>query len=157
MARDEALRNKQLTYFTGKPCRHGHIAERRTSNYQCIQCAKEIHYVTDRDNYRYGNTLLRQFNTRKQQAKNKGIPFTVTYEEIEKPEYCPVFGIKLNYGWSGVGGPSDHTKASFDKVIPALGYVPGNVFIISWRANKLKNNMSIEELEQILKYMKERI
>jgi len=68
-----------------------------------------------------------------------------------------VLGIKLNYGWSGKSGPCDNTKASFDKVIPELGYVPGNVFIISWRANKLKNNMSITELEKILTYMKERI
>jgi len=121
-----------------------------------MQCAKEIHQTTDRDNYRYHDTLKRQFNARKQNAKRLGIPFTIIYEEIEKPEYCPVLGIKLNYGWSGENRRDD-AKASFDKVIPELGYIPGNVFIISWRANKLKNNMSITELEKILTYMKERI
>ena len=45
-------------------------------------------------------------------------------------------------------------KATLDKLVPELGYVPGNVFIISWRANKLKSNMTIDELEKILNYMK---
>lgn len=25
-------------YFTGKPCKHGHVAERRTSNHVCLEC-----------------------------------------------------------------------------------------------------------------------
>ena len=51
----------------------------------------------------------------------------------------------------------DPAKASIDKVIPELGYIPGNVFVISWKANKLKSSASIAELESIIKYMKERI
>lgn len=29
-------------YFTGKPCKHGHVAERRVVNHQCRECAKII-------------------------------------------------------------------------------------------------------------------
>jgi hypothetical protein len=36
-----------------------------------------------------------------------------------------------------------------------LGYVPGNVFVICWRANFLKSNASLDELEKIMKYVKE--
>ena len=46
-------------------------------------------------------------------------------------------------------------KASLDKLIPELGYIPGNVFVVSWRANTLKSNMNISELEMILKYMRD--
>jgi len=106
-------------------------------------------------NYRTDNTLKRQFNTRRQSALRNSILFTIKFENIEQPEYCPVLGIKLNYGWSGEGCRDD-AKATIDKLIPELGYVPGNVFVISWRANKLKSNMTIVELEKILKYMKER-
>lgn len=29
-------------YFTGKPCKHGHICERITANGVCLECSKEI-------------------------------------------------------------------------------------------------------------------
>ena len=45
-------------------------------------------------------------------------------------------------------------RASFDKVIPALGYIPGKVFIISLEANRLKSNASLEQLEALVNYMK---
>ena len=99
--RDLAKLNGYLTYFTGKPCKRGHISDRRVSNYICIQCAKEIYTVTDRENYRVDNTLERQFNTRRQSALRNSILFTIKFEDIEQPEYCPVLGIKLNYGLAG--------------------------------------------------------
>lgn len=35
-------KEKGLTrFFTGEPCRRGHVAERYTSNQCCVQCAKE--------------------------------------------------------------------------------------------------------------------
>ncbi len=68
-AREEAILLGKSTYFTGKPCKHGHIAERRVSTKTCIQCAKEIHHAKDRDNYRNpDNTFHRQFLQRKQFA-----------------------------------------------------------------------------------------
>lgn len=29
-------------YFTGKPCKHGHVAERQVSDKQCLDCKREI-------------------------------------------------------------------------------------------------------------------
>ena len=115
-------------------------------------------YQSDRDKYRaMENTLSHQFRQRRNQALKKGIPFTVDLDDIEQPELCPILGIKLNYGWGGKSGHlRDPAKATIDKVIPALGYVPGNVFIISWRANKLKSDMTFEELEKIMNYIKEK-
>jgi hypothetical protein len=153
--RDIANENNEPTYFTGKPCKRGHISPRRTSNYICLQCAKEIYQIADRDNYRYEDTFYRQFCQRRQAAKRKNIPFTILFDEIDKPVYCPVLGIELNYGWSGEDRRDDF-KATFDKVIPKLGYIPGNVFVISWRANKLKSDMTLDELQKIMNYIKEK-
>jgi hypothetical protein len=88
-------------------------------------------------------------------AKRNNIPFSIKFESIEQPKFCPVLGIELNYNWSGEH-LRDDAKATIDKVIPELGYVPGNVYVISWRANKLKSNMNLTELQQIMNYIKEK-
>ena len=147
--------NGDVTYMSKRPCKRGHHAPRLVSTCVCTQCAKEIYQITDRDNYRTGNTLYRQFCARLQLAKRNNIPFSIKFESIEQPKFCPVLGIELNYNWSGEH-LRDDAKATIDKVIPELGYVPGNVYVISWRANKLKSNMNLTELQQIMNYIKEK-
>ena len=89
----------------------------------------------------------------KSRAKRENIPFDLEYQDISVPEFCPVLGIKLerNYGRSGYYGNS----MSLDKIIPHKGYVKDNVRIISARANLLKNDATIEELEKVLNDLKE--
>ena len=41
ISRKEARAAKMLRYFTGKPCKHGHIAERQVSSGNCFQCSRE--------------------------------------------------------------------------------------------------------------------
>src|SRR5215472_3430534 len=41
MERKDAKLAGVAHYFTGRPCEHGHIAERYTSNGNCIVCAQE--------------------------------------------------------------------------------------------------------------------
>lgn len=41
VSRDEALERGLLRYFTGVPCKYGHIAERQVSSYGCMVCANE--------------------------------------------------------------------------------------------------------------------
>ena len=55
------------------------------------------------------------------------------------PDVCPVLGIPLDQDPKGKGERSDNSP-SLDKFIPSLGYVKGNIHIISWRANHLKND-----------------
>jgi len=64
------------------------------------------------------------------------------------PTHCPVLGTALVY--SGNGGPN---AASIDRTDSAKGYIAGNVVIMSRRANTLKNNASVEEMEKILAYL----
>ena len=156
--RDLAVLAGESTYHTGKSCRRGHVADRFVSTHMCVECSRNELYSIDRDRYRsLENTLSWQFRSRKQQAQKRGIPFTIQLSDIEQPEFCPILGIKLNYGWGGKNGHlRDPCKATIDKVIPELGYVPGNVFIISWRANKLKSDMTYDELEKIMNYIKEK-
>lgn len=41
ITRKEAMQRGLLRYFTGKPCPHGHVAERFVSSYGCVECTKE--------------------------------------------------------------------------------------------------------------------
>lgn len=61
------------------------------------------------------------------------------------PTYCPIFGIKLV---PGVGRQSPNSP-SLDRIIPKKGYVPGNVQVISWRANSLKKDANLRELADL--------
>lgn len=88
-------------------------------------------------------------------AKRQGIPFDITVEDIIIPEYCPILGIKLEQG-HGNGYHREGNIPSLDKIIPAKGYVKGNVWVISWRANKLKNDATVEELELLVSALRRR-
>ena len=87
----------------------------------------------------------------RKRAQAKGLPFDLTRESIDIPETCPILGITLRAG----SDSSRECSPSLDRVVPELGYVEGNVRVISQRANRLKSDASVEELEAILKYMKE--
>jgi hypothetical protein len=63
-----------------------------------------------------------------------------------------VFGVVLDYGSDDCQNPN---APSLDKVDPTLGYVKGNVRVISMRANWLKQDATVEQLEQIARYMRE--
>jgi hypothetical protein len=87
-------------------------------------------------------------------AKQEDLPFSITDADFEMPEYCPVFpSLKLEFS-NGRGSRPDNIP-TLDKIIPALGYVPGNVAVISMRANRLKSDASVEELQAILDWIHE--
>lgn len=97
-----------------------------------------------------GNPARSYVLAAKGRANRQGVPFDLSTEDIIFPEFCPILGIPLI---SKEGGRTDNTP-SLDRVIPSKGYVKGNVRIISWRANRLKNDASLEELIKIVEYMK---
>lgn len=89
----------------------------------------------------------------KARALKLGIPFELPKESIEIPEKCPILGIPLVYG-IGVGKSSDNSP-SVDRIIPEKGYVPGNVHVISFKANRIKNNATPEELMRVAVYFRD--
>lgn len=90
----------------------------------------------------------------KRRAKTDGHEFTIQMEDIVIPEFCPVFGIKIEDG-TGTGcrgGGVNDNSASLDRIDNSKGYVPGNVAVISRRANRAKNDSSARELVSLLTY-----
>jgi len=87
-------------------------------------------------------------NARKR-AKVFGIPFSIGRDDIKIPKFCPIFGVELIWG----DGQPKFNSPSLDRIDPLRGYVQGNVSVISWRANTIKNNGTAEEHRLISEYI----
>lgn len=81
----------------------------------------------------------------KTRAKKLGVPFSLTADDIECPEFCPVLGIRLERSLNPKGGVTDFAP-TVDRLIPEIGYVKGNVMVISHKANRIKNDATVDEL-----------
>jgi hypothetical protein len=89
----------------------------------------------------------------KQSAKKRKIDFTLTLTEINNlsfPITCPVLGIPLR--WNR-GEPKDDSY-SFDRIDSSLGYTINNIEVISFKANRSKNNLTEEEMKKFCEYYK---
>ncbi len=82
----------------------------------------------------------------KQRATKEGLPFNLEPKDCIPPEACPVLGIAFDF--SEKGDRNDESP-SLDKFIPELGYVKGNIAVISWKANRMKSNGTPEEWRRI--------
>lgn len=87
----------------------------------------------------------------RKRAREKGIAITITVDDIVIPQKCPALGIPLAFDGKRENWPS------LDRLDNSLGYVPGNVFVISCRANKIKNDATLAEIEAIARYMRDGI
>jgi hypothetical protein len=83
-------------------------------------------------------------------AKRDGIEFNITIEDIVIPDRCPLLGVEFK---NGAGKPHPNSP-SLDKIDPSGGYTRGNVWVISYRANQIKNDATADELLQIAHTLK---
>ena len=98
-------------------------------------------------------SMLQQTKSR---AKKRGFEFSITEKDIlPLPKVCPVLGIPLNWKYGGKGGRPNDDSPSLDRIDSTRGYVPGNVKIISVRANRIKSDATAEELGKVLRYVEE--
>jgi len=79
----------------------------------------------------------------KYRAKKDGIDFDISIDDIIVPEYCPYLGIKLT---AKKGNKHSDALMSLDRIDSTKGYVKGNVEVISYKANRMKNNATKDEL-----------
>ena len=110
---------------------------------------KEKNSKRHRD-FRLNNPNEMLFRHARDRAKTKNIPFDITAEDITIPETCPVLGIQLQIGEK----VACNNSPTLDRIKPELGYVKGNIQVMSYRANMLKSNATIEELEKVLEHLK---
>lgn len=158
ISRDEAKSKGLYRYYTGKPCKKGHISQRYVSNMGCVECrnvlTENLEYRKKRkENYdELGIKYKKQMWWRaKKRAERKGIEFNIDLSDIYISDVCPVFNFK--YEVSAGKGPSDKSP-SLDRIDAKKGYVKGNVQVISFKANRIKTDSTIEDIEKVLIFLK---
>lgn len=85
-------------------------------------------------------------------AKRRGLEFNLDLSDIVIPERCPVLGMVLARNTTGIRKPQS-CSPSVDRLDSKRGYVKGNVAVISYRANRIKNDANPAELRLIADWM----
>jgi hypothetical protein len=141
------LRTEENVYKRGcKECQRQRVHKQRLKYPEKFResCRKSARKVKDND------PRIPMLNSARKRAKNNSLPFSISLEDIVIPKVCPILGIDLVIG----AGRASICSPTLDRVIQELGYTKGNVQVISWRANRIKNDATIEELLKVVKYMK---
>jgi hypothetical protein len=127
-------------------------------NYQSIHVdEKGYKYESWFTPQKFKERRIQQANQRcKQRAKKQKVPFDIDANYLisiyPKNNKCPVLGIKMQFG-----ADDRLNSPSVDKIIPEKGYVKGNVVWMSYRANSLKTDASIDELKGLAKWIKKTV
>lgn len=90
-----------------------------------------------------------KFRAKKYNAERTGYTWGVEFGDIEWPTHCPILGLELNY----FAEFRQENSVSFDRIDSNIGYEKGNIQILSWRANRIKNDGSAEEHRLIANYL----
>ena len=132
----------------------------------CLNCGKEIcssltstsggplrKYCSDKCKYECNNKHRNPYKTVFQNAKarvlREGGAWEIDFDTFDFPEYCPYLGYKLDYSYGK--GKIQHNSPSFDQINAGMGYVDGNVRIVSNRANSMKNDAEVEDQVKMAK------
>jgi len=119
------------------------------ANKETISAQKKGYYAANRETtlaqqkeYAEKYPERRMLRSSKHSAKLRGLEHNITLPDIVVPEFCPVLGIRLNSKRRGGRQPD---TPSLDRIDSSKGYIKGNVRVISWRANRLKADATLEE------------
>jgi hypothetical protein len=87
-------------------------------------------------------------------AKMKGLEYSLSPDDVVVPSHCPILGIPLasRIGLGRKKGDNLANSPSLDRIDNSRGYVPGNVVVISYRANRIKCDATLEELQKIVAF-----
>src|SRR3990167_3018772 len=132
--------------------------------YDCKECHNRVRREWSKNNRSKSNAIVARYYTKnpefglyvsaKYRAKKSGKPFTINRSDIVIPEVCPILGIPL---FKSDRPHSADNSPSLDAIRPEGGYVPGNIAVISHRANTIKTNATPEELRKVADWLEKKL
>ena len=89
--------------------------------------------------------ISRAMGSASTRARNECLDFDLDLDYLESiaTDFCPVFGTPFNWGQ---GEKVNDWSPSLDKIIPEFGYIKHNVIFISMLANKIKQDVTENEI-----------
>lgn len=82
-------------------------------------------------------------------SRTKNREFNLDLDDIIIPQHCPILGIEIDRD-----AKRSYNSPSIDRIDSSKGYIKGNIQIVSWRANLIKNNMTLWECEKLLEHLR---
>jgi hypothetical protein len=169
-------------YFTGHPCKNGHLAKRDVSDRACYECklikaAKwkhcnpEKHTLANtkwskanKDSVRNTKRKLIEKDPKrrwastalqnaKKRAQHRNLPFDLTVEYIYNLPTDTCPVFNTPFKFTGNGRIRPESP-SIDRLDPTQGYVVGNVVVISMKANSIKQNATSAELQKVADWLR---
>ena len=127
--------------------------KRRIDNKDQMLQYSQNYQENRRKDFSYRLQML--LNASKQRALAKNRDHTINLQDIKnkypKDGKCPIFGFTLEFNSSGFRD----TSPSIDRIDSTKGYTVDNIQIISWKANSIKRNATLEELILLVNYLKQ--
>jgi mRNA degradation ribonuclease J1/J2 len=103
---------------------------------------REVIKEKGREYYRR-NLKNRLINAARARSKKSGVEFDLTADDFEIPDRCPLLDIEL-YVADG-RKTVKYNSASLDRIDSSKGYTKDNIWIISFKANTMKSNSTLDE------------
>jgi len=167
-----------LKRYIGMPCINGHAGERFVRNNSCVDCSKKQKSLAaiekrrarglkktgrkrkypeligpPRPKKKHPEKPVTEFDfwvRRNRTQKSERTKLSVDYYKQLFVTHCPLLGLELTYANCG-NNNTPQNYATLDRIDPTKGYVVGNVQILSFRANTIKGDATLEELKLIIK------
>lgn len=151
--------NKETVSAHQKKSRAKHLEARKQNQKEYYQANRERLIEKQRQYYKKNSETIKEYqrNRRvahpefallrhaKERAKKWGISFNITKKDITIPEECPFLGIPIFVGSNALCDNSP----TIDRINNGKGYTKKNIIVISYKANRIKNNATFEEFETI--------
>lgn len=133
--------------------KHIKITDSLSNKYKEVQVPKSMLLIPIDREWLTKEKVKQMISSCKVRAKRKGWDFNLEPDDIKIPFLCPLLGIMLKPG----EGKFCDSSPTVDRIDSNKGYIKGNVRIISHKANRMKNDATLEDLttfaNSIMAYM----
>lgn len=127
------------------------LTKRRSLNKEAR--LKEIRELYGRETFKWDNDLEQAhadfFRRKRQNCKSKKWEWDISYGDLTYPKFCPVLGIELDWFLE----KRAENSPSIDRLDSTKGYIKGNVAVMSWRANRIKNDGTLQEHQMLVDFL----
>lgn len=145
--REKYIERAKAHYRNNKEQKKEYDRQRRT---RLKESLSETAKVIARKRY-FSNPKRMMLDRARNRAKESGLPFSIGIDDINIPDKCPILGIPMEF-CLGSGGKEN--SPSIDRIQNDLGYVPGNIGVISMLANRIKSSLTLEQAEKLVEYLR---